>query len=120
MNTNVRHVVLGLVPLVLFLLLLDPFMYWMPASTVPIILALSVVATAMFLGLVWQEAAQDEREMYHTLVAARLGYTAGVATLAIGSVYQALSNMVDPWLYAALVVMVLGKLVGRSISAYRQ
>jgi hypothetical protein len=118
-KNSILHIVFGLVPLILFLLLLDPFMYWMPASSVPIVLALSVVATAMFVGLVWQEDAQDERDVYHKLIASRIGYTAGVVMLAVGSVYQALTNMVDPWLYAALVVMVLGKLAGRIYSAYQ-
>jgi len=113
------HILLGTIPVVLFFLMLDPFMYWMPVSVVPILLALAIVAITLFVGLVWREVPQDERESYHVQLAARVAYTAGLSVLAIGCAYQALTNMIDPWLYAALVVMVVSKLIGRVYAAYQ-
>lgn len=103
----------GVLLLVLLLLLLDPFMYWMPHGTVPVILGLVLVVCALFVGLLWRDRASDEREEQHARIAGRIGYAAGVLVLVIGCTYQTLTNMIDPWLYAALVVMVLGKVLGR-------
>lgn len=115
----VIQIMLGAVPVALFFLLLDPFMYWMPASMVPVLLALALVATALFIGYVWEESAADEREEQLLHLAARTGYIAGLAVLAVGCVYQALTNMIDPWLYAALVVMVVTKLAGKVYVVYK-
>ena len=53
------------------------------------------------------------RETTHLLMAGRISYLAGVGALIIGTVVQALSHEIDPWLIIALSVMIFAKLASR-------
>jgi hypothetical protein len=94
----------------LLILFLDPFMYWMPSFATYIALAFAFLGFGVFAGMVWREKSRDEREEQHAMHASRMAYLAGLAVLLVGAAYQALTDMVDGWVFTAIAVMVLVKL----------
>ena len=103
----------------LLVLFLDPFMYWMPSYAVYVALAFAFLSFGIFAGMVWREKAQDEREELHAMRASRMAYLAGLAVLVVGAAYQALTDMVDGWVFSAIAVMVLVKLATRLYASKR-
>jgi len=112
MTTNFRDGLLAVVLVILALLLLDPLDFLMPSTAQMTVLAIFLIIFAIFVGLIWKEKASDERENLHRLIAGRLGYILGATGLVLGIVIQNLSHEVDPWLVIALVLMILGKIIG--------
>lgn len=108
-----NEIVLSLALVTLAILFLDPLMFLMPKSVLYVVITLFVLAVFTFVGLVWREQSGDEREELHKLSAGRVGYMSGIVVLLTGIVYQCLHGTTDPWLVAALVAMVLGKLFAR-------
>ena len=94
------------------LLLLDPFMAFMPTTLFMTVNGILVAVTALYAGVLWREKAQDERDALHRMVAGRAAFIAGVAVLVIGITVQTFQHHVDPWLIGALVVTVLAKIIG--------
>lgn len=107
------EVVVGIVAIALLVLLLNPFMIWMPTPLAYAVVALALVACGVFGGFVLRERADDERELLHTMHSGRVAYLAGFTVLVLGAVYQALTAMVDVWLFSAIAVMVVVKIVVR-------
>lgn len=105
--------VLSITLIVLALLFLDPFMLLMPTEMVYVLIAGVTVAFATFATFVWRERSEDERDEYHKMLAARLGYLLGAGVLLIGIIWQTLTYMLDPWLVYVLLAMIFGKLLGR-------
>ncbi len=97
----------------------DPFMHWMPSMMTYSVLAFVFVGLGIFGGMVWKEKTHDEREELHAMRASRASYLAGLITLVIGAVYQALTVMIDPWLFAAIAVMVIVKIASRIYASMR-
>lgn len=98
--------------LVLLVLLVNPYMLWMPSGLEMMMVAGLIVVVVVLIGYVWREQARDERESLNRLIATRLGYTIGLLGLLVGVVVQIIQHDVDVWLISGLVVMVLGKLIG--------
>ncbi len=106
------EVLVSVVLIVLVTLFLDPFMLWMPASMVQLMLVAVIVLFALFSVFVWRENAGDEREQFHKMMADRIGYLAGASLLVAGIVYQTfVDHAVDSWLISSLVLMVIAKLI---------
>ena len=97
--------------LAVLFLLVDPFHWLMTTETQMILLGFSAVAFLLYAGVVFREQARDERESDHLHRASRWGYLVGVVTLSLIIVVQNLMHDVDPWLMAALGVMVVTKLL---------
>jgi membrane protein implicated in regulation of membrane protease activity len=73
------------------------------------------IALAAFIALalwVWREYSTDEREDRHRMAVGRTAYLAGSGVLVVAIVVQSVDGAVDPWLLAALAVMVLVKVFG--------
>lgn len=111
-NTLFNEITLSAILVVLAILFLDPFMLWMPDSLVYMLIGGVIVVFAVFAGLTWRERARDERDELHKMLAGRVGYLLGSGVLIAGIVWQTITSHPDPWLVAALVGMVLGKLLG--------
>lgn len=99
----------------LFLLFwfINPFDFWMTDMLHMTLLGLIVACSAIFAMFLWREQVTDEREQLHRFISARFAYVMAGAVLLLGTVWQALSHAIDPWLPVVLTVMVLAKIVGR-------
>ena len=115
-NTFLNELTLSVVLVVLAVLFLDPFMLWMPGPVVYMLIGVTVAVFAVFAGLIWKETVRDERDEFHKMIAGRVGYLAGAGVLVLALVWQTLFAHPDPWVVAALVAVVLGKLCGLSYS----
>jgi len=113
-NKIFNEITFSIVLVALLLLFTDPLMFWMPSKLVYMLIAGLIAVFAVFAGLVWREKPKDERDERHRMFAGRIGYLLGSGFLIVGIVWQTITSHPDPWLIAALVGMVLGKLIGLS------
>ena len=80
-----------------------------------------VILFAIFAFLMWNEKAEDEREMQHRAFSSRVAFTCGSLVLVIAIVHQGLTTYeVNPWISGALTAMIIGKVGGRIWAHYRQ
>jgi len=107
-----NEITISVLFVLLLLVFLDPIMVLMPSQTLYLAMAGAVVLFALFAGLVWRERALDERDELHRMLAGRMGYLLGAATLLAGLLLESASGHVDPWLIYGLGAMVTGKLLG--------
>jgi hypothetical protein len=110
----------AVVLVVLLVLLCDPFMVWMPAGVRMLALLGAAALAFVWAGFVLYEHAQDERELLHKMHAGRVAYLSGIALLTLALVVQGLGHAIDPWIAAALAVMVISKLAARLYSEHYQ
>jgi di/tricarboxylate transporter len=113
MKNNLVHIFLALVLVVLLVLLMDPFMYWMPPMVAMTVLLVAVVVLCVWSGFVMKEQASDEREALHRMNAGRVAYLLGIGILTLALVVQGLAHEIDPWIALTLGVMVISKLAAR-------
>lgn len=112
-----KELILSLALIVLVFILCNPFDIFMTDMMHMLVLGLLVAVVGLFAGLVVHEAIADEREREHRDRAGRVGYSSGLIVIVFGIVFQALSHKsIDGWLLAALVVMVLTKIISRAYS----
>lgn len=109
MKNNIFQIVTALALLALLLLLTDPFMLFMPDMLGMAILLSATALLCIWAGFIMREKAHDERENIHRMNAGRVAYLLGIAVLTIGLVVQGIAHEIDPWVAAALAVMVTGK-----------
>lgn len=115
-----KEIIVSIILIFLTALFLNPFMLWMPAPLFYLATAIFVILFASFLVFVWRERAHDEREQLHKMVAARIGYLFGMATIAGVLLVQAIVyHHTDPLFIVALLVMVIGKMAGMLYSKMR-
>lgn len=113
MNTNFISLLVGILTVVLLILLLDPFMVWMPSVTQMVVVVLLTVSLAVWSTLILSERARDERELGNAMYASRVGYVSGIAVLTVALIVQGLSHSIDVWITLALGAMVISKLIAR-------
>ena len=89
----------------------DPLGWYYSYMTSFTIVALLAVAFVAFQVLIWKEAPRDEREEDHEKKAGKVAYMLGTIVLLVGLVVQIFQHDVDLWLVAALLVMILGKMI---------
>lgn len=118
MKNNLVHTLVALAALVCLLLLTDPFMYWMPETMVMVVLVVVTALLSVWVGFVVSERAADEREAEHRMFAGRIAYLSGIAILALALLVQGLAHAIDPWIAAALAVMIISKLVAHYYSSW--
>lgn len=106
----------ALLVMALLVIFLRPPGLLMPKSTEMLVVALFILSCFAFLGFIWKEHAQDEREEAHQYTAARVSFFIGSLILTLGIILQALMHEIDPWLVATLGIMVLTKIVTRIYS----
>ena len=99
--------------ILLFILFLNPLMIWMPSSMEMLVVALTLVAFAVFASFLWREQGGDEREREHRSLAGRVAFLSGAIVITVGITYQSFYHTIDPWLISTLIVMVLSKLISR-------
>ncbi len=116
MANKLFSIVTAVVLLVLLVLLSDPFMVWMPMGVQLAVLVAAAVVACAWAGFVMYEQAHDEREALHKMHAGRVAYLSGIAVLTVGLVVQGFAHSIDPWVSAALGVMVISKLAARFYS----
>ncbi len=111
-NKFVWEILLSSIIITFLIALLNPFDYGMPPP-VQITMTISlIVLFLIFIGFVWQEKAQDEREQLHRFIANRFAYITGTSLLVLGIVIQSTRHIVDIWLVATLIAMIIAKLAG--------
>ncbi len=116
MQNKLSFIGTAVVLLILLVLLTDPFMLWMPMGAQLAVLLGAAVFACVWAGFVLYERANDEREALHTMHAGRTAYLSGIAVLTLALVFQGLAHAIDPWISAALAVMVISKLAARLYS----
>ena len=108
--------VIGLLLVVVAALFLFKESLVMPMGMEGLLLVLFLIAFLMYVGIMWNEKAGDEREGVHILQAGRNSYLVGVAVLVVGIVRESLVGDIDPWLIAGLIGMVVSKVISRIYS----
>lgn len=116
MANKIFHIGIAVILVALLTLLSDPFMLWMPARAQMIVLLGAAIFACVWAGFVMYERAYDEREMLHKMHAGRVAYLSGIAVLTLALIVQGFAHAIDPWVSAALGVMVVSKLVARLYS----
>jgi uncharacterized membrane protein YiaA len=95
----------------------NPFMLYMPSQGEYLAAAVLAVVAAIFVGLVFREAARDEREESLRARAARWGYLAGVAILTLGIIVPVVRGFhADGWVLLALALMIISRLASRAVA----
>ncbi len=113
MKSNIFQVGTAVILVVALILLTDPFMYWMPGMLGMAVLLAASVLLCVWAGLVMLEDAQDEREAIHRMNAGRVAYLSGLTILTVALIVEGLQHTIDPWIAAALAVMVISKVLAR-------
>lgn len=110
MTNGVFKIIVAATVVALLVLLTDPFMLFMPPMVAMLVLLGATVLLLVWVGLVMNERASDEREAMHRMHAGRIAYLSGVGVLTLALLVQGLQHNIDPWIAGALTVMVLVKL----------
>ncbi len=105
--------IIALVLAVLLVFLVNPFDLFMPSMMQTLAVALAGLLFLLFAGFVWREQAEDEREELHRFLAARFAYLIGMGVLMLAVLIQSFAHMLDPWIIAALIGMLIAKVAGR-------
>lgn len=100
----------------LVLLLTSPMDLLMPMSGASMLILTIIIVFFLYASFVWKEHTRDEREELHTLIAGRIAYLSGAGFLLAGILVQSRSHNVDPWLVAALISMIVSKLLGHIVN----
>lgn len=111
-NNTLQEIIVSLILIALLVFFLNPFQLWMPNALLMMMVLGLLVVFALFAGFVWRENARDEREGFHRMLAGRIAFLIGAATLVIGIVVQSFQHTLDPWLVIALGIMIFAKIIG--------
>ena len=107
-----QEISVSIVLIILLILFLNPFEFWMPPVLLMMMMLGLVVVFALFASFIWRENSRDEREGLHKMMAGRIAFLAGTASLVIGIIVQSLRHELDFWLVFTLGIMILAKIVG--------
>ena len=110
---NIFELTAGVIILIILAVFLNPTHLLMPDSVNTMLLLGLIVVFLVFVGMIWREKADDERDSLHIQKAGRYSFLAGSIILVVGIVVQATKHEIDPWLLFALSGMVLTKLISR-------
>ncbi len=103
-----------LIALLLLLIFIGLFYVSMPPMAYAIGYLAVVAMFAVFVGSLLKSTDRDEREEKHRMVAAESGFVVGGVLLLVAIAKQTfVMHDVDPWLFAALVGMLVARLVVR-------
>jgi hypothetical protein len=113
-NQHWGEIIFGIILVVFGIILANPGMFFMPSMFFMMLIAVFALIFFIFAGFVWKESSRDEREELHKLIAGRIAFLVGVGVLTLGIIVQGITHSIDPWLVAALTLMVLAKLTARA------
>jgi hypothetical protein len=113
MNNISKPTMVGLIVVAALLLMMFPIPFLMLTSMQMVLVSLAALGFITFVVFHWQEGVLDEREELHRFLAGRLAYFVGASILMAGVLAQSLQHAVDKWLVAALIGMILAKVVSR-------
>ena len=111
-NNLLQEIIVSVVLIVLLILFLNPFELWMPPVLLMMMVLGLVVMFALFASFIWRENSRDEREGLHKMMAGRIAFLAGTASLVIGIIIQSFRHELDFWLVFTLGTMILAKIIG--------
>jgi len=111
-NNFLQEIIVSGVLIILLVLFLNPFELWMPPILLMMMVLGLVVVFSLFASFIWRENNKDEREGLHKMMAGRIAFLAGTATLVIAIIIQSFRHELDAWLVVTLGVMILAKIVG--------
>ncbi len=111
-NNLLQEIIVSGVLIILLVLFLNPFGFWMPPILLMMMVLGFVVIFSLFASFIWRENDGDEREGLHKMMAGRIAFLAGTATLVIAIIVQNFRHELDAWLVATLGVMILAKIIG--------
>jgi len=112
-NNQTKEFAAAGVLIFLLVVLMNPFHFWMPTMAHMTVLAGAVVVFGLFSSFILREQAGDEREDIHRMFADRVAFLVGASMLTIGIIYQSYYDMLDVWLVAVLVAMIVAKIASR-------
>lgn len=110
---HTKEVFISTVLILLLIFLLNPFDIFMPSMVQLTTAGLVVVCFGIVAGFMLKEDKADEREEVLRSVAGRNAFLLGAVIGILGITYQTLNHILDPWLPAVLVSMILAKLFTR-------
>jgi len=105
------EIIVGITLIILLFLLINPFSVVMFSKTSMLILGITIAGIIFFTSLILSEKTWDERERHRFFAVGNIGYFSGVAVLTVGIALQSFQHSLDTWLGAALIAMVLGRVV---------
>ena len=105
--------IVTIVLLILLVCFINPFDFLMTDAVHMTLLGGIVALFAAFAVLLWKERVADEREQLHRFIATRFAYIASATLLLLGTIIQAFSHDIDPWIPSILAGMVFAKIAGR-------
>jgi len=106
------EITVSVVLIILLILFLNPFDFWMPPMLLMTMILGLVVLFSLFASFIWRENSKDEREGLHKMMADRIAFLAGTATLVIAIIVKSLNHESCVWLVVTLVIMILAKIIG--------
>lgn len=111
MRDHISEIVITILLATIAFIFVNP--YWMPMGLMSTVIFAFAGLFVAFVIFIWREKKGDEREIYLRNVAGRVGYLAGALVLVLGIIFEVLKNhMVNKWLIAALISMIIAKLLG--------
>ncbi len=111
-NNFLQEIFISITLIILLILFLNPFELWMPPILLMMMVLGLVVVFSVFASFIWRENSKDEREGLHKMMAGRIAFLVGTATLVIAIIIQSFKHELDSWLVVTLGVMILAKIVG--------
>lgn len=111
-NNFLQEIIVSGVLILLLILFLNPFELWMPPILLMMMVLGLVVVFSLFASFIWRENNKDEREGLHKMMAGRIAFLAGTATLVMAIIIQSFRHNLDFWLVLTLGVMILAKVIG--------
>ncbi len=111
-NNFLQEIVVSLVLVVLLVLFLNPFKFWMPNAILIMMVSILIIVFALFASFIWRENSKDEREGLHKMMAGRVAFLVGTATLVVAIILQSFKHELDFWLVLTLGIMILAKIIG--------
>lgn len=113
MKHNIIQIFIAVVLVFSLLALADLLPFWMPDMNEMIVLLFATLLILAWAGFVMYERPVDEREVFLRMNAGHIAYLSGIGVLTLALLVQGVRHDIDPWVLAALGVMVLAKLCTR-------
>jgi len=111
MREHISELIIAVLLIIIAFLFINP--YWMPAGLMLTVLVIFAVLFGAFVIFIWKEKKGDERETHLRNIAGRTGYLVGSLVLVVGIIFEILQHhMVNTWLIAALIAMIVAKIAG--------
>ncbi len=104
---------------VLLVTCVDPLESIMPLFWGRTVVILLIAVYGLYLGVIYREAARDERDRRHLAIAERVGFLVGVGVLVLFLALDAFSVSVEKPLVFALGSMVIAKAISLLVLRYR-